>query len=201
MHRIEIILKKHVPDARGLGLVGDIADLGIKSVSAAQVRDIYYLDAKLTPKQLDAIGRELLADPVTQDYRCDVLSSEEKKPGVHVVEVAYKAGVVDPVEETVIIGLTDLGIKNVKAVKTAKLYILEGKLTKEQLEDISSKTAGKPHYPSCHYLRGICFQRQSAIQIRIETSRPDGQRKSRDGRTEVKLHLFRYRTDGSPGLL
>jgi phosphoribosylformylglycinamidine synthase len=144
MHRIEIILKKHVPDARGLGLVGDIADLGIKSVSAAQVRDIYYLDAKLTPKQLDAIGRELLADPVTQDYRCDVLSSEEKKPGVHVVEVAYKAGVVDPVEETVIIGLTDLGIKNVKAVKTAKLYILEGKLTKEQLEDISSKLLVNP---------------------------------------------------------
>jgi len=80
MHRIEIILKKHVPDARGLGLVGDIADLGIKSISTAQVRDIYYLDARLTPKQLDAIGRELLADPVTQDYRCDTLSSEEKKP-------------------------------------------------------------------------------------------------------------------------
>jgi phosphoribosylformylglycinamidine synthase len=144
MHRIEIILKKHVPDARGLGLIGDIADLGIKSISTAQVRDIYYLDAKLTPKQLDSIGRELLADPVTQDYRCDTLSSEEKKPGVHVVEVAYKAGVVDPVEETVMIGLRDMGIKNVKAVKTAKLYILEGKLTKKQLEDISSKLLVNP---------------------------------------------------------
>ena len=144
MHRIEIILKKHVPDARGLGLVGDIADLGIKSISTAQVRDIYYLDAKLTPKQLDSIGRELLADPVTQDYRCDTLSGEEKKPGVHVVEVAYKAGVVDPVEETVMIGLNDLGIKNVKAIKTAKLYILEGKLTKKQLDDISSKLLVNP---------------------------------------------------------
>ena len=67
MHRIEISLKKHVPDARGLGLVEDIADLDIKSVSAALVRDVYYLDAKLTPKQLDLIGRELLADPVTQE--------------------------------------------------------------------------------------------------------------------------------------
>ena len=69
MHRIEISLKKHVPDARGLGLVEDIADLGIKSVSTALVRDVYYLDAKLTPKQLDLIGRELLADPVTQEYQ------------------------------------------------------------------------------------------------------------------------------------
>ncbi len=97
MHRIEIILKSHVPDARGLGLVGDIADLGIKSVSTAKVRDIYYLDAKLPAGQLDLIGRELLADPVTQDYRCDALRTEEKHPGVHVFEVAYKFGVCDPV--------------------------------------------------------------------------------------------------------
>ena len=129
MHRIEISLRKHVPDARGLGLVEDIADLGIKSVATALVRDVYYLDANLTPKQLDLIGRELLADPVTQEYGIDAISTEAKKAGVHVIEVAYKAGVVDPVEETVLIGLRDLNIKGVKAVKTAKLYILEGKLT------------------------------------------------------------------------
>jgi phosphoribosylformylglycinamidine synthase len=144
MHRIEIILRKHVPDARGLGLVEDIADLGIKSVSTALVRDVYYLDAKLTPKQLDLIGRELLADPVTQEYGIDSISAEAKKAGVHVIEVAYKAGVVDPVEETVLIGLRDLNIKGVKAVKTAKLYILEGKLTKKQIEDISAKLLVNP---------------------------------------------------------
>ena len=144
MHRIEISLKKHVPDARGLGLVEDIADLGIKSVSAALVRDVYYLDAKLTSKQLDLIGCELLADPVTQEYSIDAISNEAKKAGVHVIEVAYKAGVVDPVEETVLIGLRDLNIKGVKAVKTAKLYILEGKLTAKQLENISSKLLVNP---------------------------------------------------------
>ena len=144
MHRIEISLKKHVPDARGLGLVEDIADLGIKSVSAALVRDVYYLDAKLTPRQLDLIGRELLADPVTQEYSIDAVSTEAKKAGVHVIEVAYKAGVVDPVEETVLIGLRDLNIGGVKAVKTAKLYILEGKLTGKQLKDISAKLLVNP---------------------------------------------------------
>jgi phosphoribosylformylglycinamidine synthase len=144
MHRIEISLRKHVPDARGLGLVEDIADLGIKSVSAALVRDVYYLDAKLTAKQLDLIGRELLSDPVTQEYSIDAISAEAKKAGVHVIEVAYKAGVVDPVEETVLIGLRDLNIKGVKAVKTAKLYILEGKLTAKQLDNISSKLLVNP---------------------------------------------------------
>jgi len=144
MHRIEISLKKNVPDARGLGLVEDIADLGIKSVAAALVRDVYYLDAKLTAKQLDLIGRELLADPVTQEYSINATNAEAKKAEVHVIEVAYKAGVVDPVEETVLIGLRDLNIKGVKAVKTAKLYILEGKLTAKQLENISSKLLVNP---------------------------------------------------------
>ena len=119
MHRIEIRLKNHLPDTRGLGLVKDIADLGIKSVSDAKVIDIYYLDARLTKSQLELICRELLADPVTQEYRFDSLNDETKRAGVHVLEVAYKAGVVDPVEETVMIGLHDLDIKGVKAVKTA----------------------------------------------------------------------------------
>ena len=144
MHRIEISLKNHVPDARGLGLVEDIADLGIKSVSAAKVTDIYYLDAKLTPKQLDLICRELLADPVTQNYSFDSLQTKTKKANAHIIEVAYKAGVVDPVEETVMIGLRDLGIKGVKAVKTAKLYDLEGKLTSKQLQNIAGKLLVNP---------------------------------------------------------
>ncbi len=144
MHRIEIRLKNHLPDARGLGLVKDIADLGIKSVSVAKVIDIYYLDARLTKSQLELICRELLADPVTQEYRFDSFDIEAKKIGVHIIEVAYKAGVVDPVEETVMIGLRDLDIKGVKAVKTAKLYILAGKLTANQLQNIAGKLLVNP---------------------------------------------------------
>jgi phosphoribosylformylglycinamidine synthase len=144
MHRIEISLKSHLPDTRGLGLVKDIADLGIKSVIDAKTTDIYYLDAKLTKSQLELICRELLADPVTQEYCFDSPRNEKKGAGVHVIEVAYKAGVVDPVEETVMIGLRDLDIKAVKAVKTAKQYIIEGKLTAKELATISSKLLVNP---------------------------------------------------------
>ncbi len=144
MHRIEIRLKNHFPDSCGLGLVKDIADLGIKSVSSAIVTDIYYLDADLTSTQLDLICRELLADPVTQEYRFDSVSDEAMQAVIHIVEVAYKAGVVDPVEETVMIGLHDLNINGVKAVKTSKQYILEGKLTPNQLGTISKKLLVNP---------------------------------------------------------
>ena len=70
MHRIEVRLKSHLPDARGQGLVKDIYDLGIASVSDVRVVDIYWLDAAIGPANLDSIGRNLLADPVTQLYSC-----------------------------------------------------------------------------------------------------------------------------------
>ncbi len=75
MHRIEVSLKNHLPDARGLGLVRDIRDLGITAVSQVRVVDIYWLEADLTPDKLDLICRGLLADPITQEYRCSIPSS------------------------------------------------------------------------------------------------------------------------------
>ncbi len=81
MHRVEIYLKSHLSDARGLSLVRDIYDLGITTVSNIRVVDIYWLDADLTPEELDLICHHLLADPVTQDYRCKSGRSDENRIG------------------------------------------------------------------------------------------------------------------------
>ena len=55
MHRVEVRLKEHLPDARGLGLARDIHDLGITTVSSVHVVDIYWLDADLKPDELDLV--------------------------------------------------------------------------------------------------------------------------------------------------
>jgi phosphoribosylformylglycinamidine synthase II len=151
MHRIEVRLKNHLPDARGLGLVKDIHDLGITTVSNVRVVDIYWLDADLAPDKLDLICRDLLADPVTQEYQGFTLSPQGVKRDevllteqVHTVEVAYNAGVADPVEETVMKAVRDLGIGGIRAVKTAKRYLLEGELDEDQLEVISSRLLVNP---------------------------------------------------------
>ena len=151
MHRIEVCLKRHLPDARGLGLVRDIHDLGITSVSNVRVVDIYWLDADLTPDTLDLVCRRLLADPVTQEYQCFTPSTDikgslkgEVNKQSHTVEVAYNAGVTDPVEGTIIKALKDLGVGGVRAVKTAKRYLIEGQLDKPQLDAICSKLLVNP---------------------------------------------------------
>jgi len=146
MHRIEIGLKNNLPDARGLGLVKDIQDLGVTTISRVRVTDIYFLDAELTSDELDLICNRLLADPVTQEYNYDPAApvSGEVDAEHHTVEVAYQAGVIDPVEETVTKAVRDLGIGGVRAVKTAKRYLLEGELSRDQLEVISSRLLVNP---------------------------------------------------------
>jgi phosphoribosylformylglycinamidine synthase II len=151
VYRVEVCLKSQLTDARGLGLVKDIQDLGITSVTSARVIDIYWLDAEATPDELDTICHQLLADPITQEYRFARLSADatsthspEANNTTHVVEVAYNPGVTDPVEETAMKAISDLGISGFRAVKTAKRYLIEGSLDKAELETISSRLLVNP---------------------------------------------------------
>ncbi len=143
---MEVWLKDHLPDVRGLSLVKDICDLGITTVSSARVADIYWLQADLEPHELTLICSGLLADPVAQNVRCEPASRGEEKVSAdcHIVEVAYKAGVSDPLEETVTKAVLDLGIKGIKAVKTAKRYLIEGQLDDYQLEMICTRLLVNP---------------------------------------------------------
>ncbi len=146
MHRVEVRLKSHLPDPRGLGLVKDISDLGIFTVSSVRVVDVYWLDANLTTDKLDLICQRLLADPVTQEYHCEPGFSVEGGAGTdyHTIEVAYNAGVTDPVEDTIMKAVRDLGIGGVRAVKTAKRYLLQGHLNEDQLEVIYNRLLVNP---------------------------------------------------------
>ncbi|MFC1983675.1 phosphoribosylformylglycinamidine synthase subunit PurL [Chloroflexota bacterium] len=146
MHRVEVQLRPHLPDARGLSLVRDIYDLGITTALSVRVVDIYWLDADLTPDKLDLICHRLLADPVTQDYRCEPSPSDESETGNehHTVEVAYNAGVADPVEDTIMKAVRDLGVGDVRGVKTAKRYLIQGPLNANQLETMCSRLLVNP---------------------------------------------------------
>jgi len=146
MHRVEVRLKSYLSDARGLSLVRDIYDLGITTVSNVRVVDIYWLDADLIPEELGLICHRLLADPVTQDYRREPNPSEKSNTGndYHTVEVTYNAGVSDPLEDSIMKAVRDLGVGDVRAVKTAKQYLIRGHLNTRQLETICSRLLVNP---------------------------------------------------------
>jgi phosphoribosylformylglycinamidine synthase len=144
MHRIEVCIKEQLPDSAGQGLVKEISSLGIKSISDVRVIDVYWLDAELEKKELELICSRLLADPVTQDYSYDSDVRRAAENGLHSVEIAYNAGVTDPVEETAAKAIKDLGIEKVKAIKTARHYLIYGKLDKGDMDVICSRLLVNP---------------------------------------------------------
>jgi phosphoribosylformylglycinamidine synthase len=168
MHRVEVYFKEHLPDARGQGLVRDIHDLDISGVSDARVTDVYRLDAELKTEELELICRNLLADPVTQDYCFDSDSHSQSGDGLYSLEVAYNAGVTDPVEETAMKAVLDLGIKGIRAVKTSKCYLLKGQLDERQLDTICSRLLVNPIIQHIVTEEPVVFAQNPRYSFRLE---------------------------------
>jgi phosphoribosylformylglycinamidine synthase len=139
-YKIEVVDKPGIFDAVGQGVRKDILDLGINSVKEVKFIQVYTLEGNLSENQVVKICDELLTDKVVQDYA--IKTSEPAGAPGHkqfIIEVAYNPGVMDPVEASVLKGIQDLGILGVESVKTAKKYILYGKLSTSQIKTISEK--------------------------------------------------------------
>jgi phosphoribosylformylglycinamidine synthase II len=136
LRRIEVSVKEEYNDPRADGLEKDILDLGITAVSRVRMANVYLLDGDISDNELETICRELLADPIVEEYT----HREAPVPsGARLVEVAYNPGVMDPVEESVRKGITDLGIDSVQAVRTAQKYLLWGDIPDDILQSICDK--------------------------------------------------------------
>ncbi|MFH1790410.1 MAG: phosphoribosylformylglycinamidine synthase subunit PurL [Candidatus Omnitrophota bacterium] len=139
--RIEVREKECIFDAVGEGVRKDIADLGISGVTGVSFIQVYYLfsGCRIAKKDLKRICVDLLVDKVTQTYAMGRPFAARTGKSLHVVEIAYNPGVMDPVEESALKGIRDLGITGVTGVHTGKKYILRGRVTGRQIDVISEK--------------------------------------------------------------
>ncbi|MGA2774468.1 MAG: phosphoribosylformylglycinamidine synthase subunit PurL [Candidatus Omnitrophota bacterium] len=139
-YKIEIADKRGVFDAVGEGILKDIRDLGINSAKKVKFIQIYTIEGDIPDIQIENICSELLTDKISQDYIID--GREPANSGTReqfIIEVAYNPGVMDPVEDSTLKGIRDLGIEAALAIRTAKKYIIRGKLTRQELKTISEK--------------------------------------------------------------
>jgi len=152
--KIEIKDKPGVFDCLGEGIKKDILDLGIKTVREVRIAAVYLIEGELSEDEITRICEELLVDKISQDYSVNKphacrppageagqagASKGAKKQKEFIIEVAYNSGVMDPVEESTLKGIRDLGIEGATCIKQAKKYIIKGKPTKKQLKTISEK--------------------------------------------------------------
>jgi phosphoribosylformylglycinamidine synthase len=139
--RIEVRNRRGFRDAAAEGLLKDVRDLDVSGLKRAEVCRVYLLHGTVGAERVRRIAEELLADPVSETWR---LGTVGVRPGVHVIEVAYNPGVMDPVEESTLKGISDLGIEGVESVRTAKRYVLEGALSKRDAAVIAERLLVNP---------------------------------------------------------
>lgn len=134
--RIEVRERRNFYDAVGEGVKKDVIDLGLgKKISEVKAIQVYILEGTLEERDIKKICEDLLIDPITQEYAYNGNIGDDKK--YKTVEVAYNSGVMDPVEESVRKAISDLGVRGIRSVKTAKKYLIRGNLTEKDIGSIA----------------------------------------------------------------
>ena len=138
IYRIEVATKAPLyPDIEGAGILAEIHDLGITTVSSVRVVKVYKLEGILSQKQLDILVNELLVEKLWQDFSINTPLITSKKSSE--VEIARKLGVMDTEVESITKAACDLGIGGLAAVGTGKKYIFSGNMSKNDLQFVTEK--------------------------------------------------------------
>lgn len=135
--RIYVGFREGVVDAPGNSVKRRACEDFALPVSSVRTVDVYTFDFHLSTGELSRLGRELLADPVTQEHGA---GRPLARAFSWVVEVGFKPGVTDNVGATAKEAAADLlGRKLEGGVYTSRQYFFSGNLARAQIEMVASK--------------------------------------------------------------
>jgi phosphoribosylformylglycinamidine (FGAM) synthase PurS component len=132
--RVEVKEKEGVFDGVAQSLKAQVGSLGLGTVDDVRILTVTFLIGRLSREDARRIAENLLIDAVTQEY--SLYSHTQTVPvpgGTTPLQIMYKPGVMDPVEESTQKGIRDLGIVSVVSVHTAKKYLFRSALPRETL--------------------------------------------------------------------
>ncbi|MHC4520058.1 MAG: phosphoribosylformylglycinamidine synthase subunit PurS, partial [Planctomycetota bacterium] len=136
--RIEVFNRPGVADVHGNGVLDDIRELGITAVEAVQSAKVFLIDADFDADFTERAARELLSDPVSEEYYVGRSAAPAGLARATLIEVHLKSGVTDPVAESVVTALSDMGVVP-DHVRTARKYVLLGEVRPADIEKIAKR--------------------------------------------------------------
>jgi len=136
--RFEVFNRSGFADVHGKSVLEDIRELGISSVEAVQSAKVFLIEADFDEDFARRVGNELLADPVCEEYYIGRSRAPAGLAKATLIEVHLKSGVTDPVAESVMTAIADMGLR-AGHVRTARKYVLLGEITPGQADTIAKK--------------------------------------------------------------
>ena len=128
--RVTVSPKQSEVDAQGAATLRDIHELGLPHVQRVATSRLFLLQGELDEETIERIAADLLVDPVTETSCVGRGGDDRSLPGEGFdgcVEVRLEGGVMDPVADSTLAALGDMGVKTGGlAVSTARLYRLSG---------------------------------------------------------------------------
>ncbi|MBN3039660.1 MAG: phosphoribosylformylglycinamidine synthase subunit PurL [Candidatus Omnitrophica bacterium] len=136
--RIDVFPKFKVSSPRISSL---IKDLGFKKQIEVYTRKVFLIDSDISLKDLDRLAKELLIDPILEDY---TISQGILQPsaGSQEILITFNPGVCDSVALSFEKALKDLNL-NPKTTRTARFYEFRG-LTPAEIKSCAAKVLFNP---------------------------------------------------------
>jgi len=146
--RFEVFNKPGFSDVHGKSVLEDVVELGIKSVQAVQSARVFLIEADLDKGFAEQVAKELLSDPVCEEYYIGRSGPPAGLARATLIEVHLKSGVTDPVAESVMAAVTDMGAK-ADNVRTARKYVMLGQISQNETNTIAKKLLSNDCIEDC----------------------------------------------------
>ncbi len=137
VHRIEVTARiPDFPDSEGEALLSAIRELGISTIDRVRVVKIYKLETS-SSRYIKKISEELLVEKLWQDFAINrpVINHNSAR----VVEVTLKPGMMNTEIQSIMKGVSDMGINSLKMAGSGKKYLLYGRLSDKDVDLITDK--------------------------------------------------------------
>lgn len=140
-------------DVRGAAMRDRLRSRGMENVELVRACRLYFLGGRLGAAGVERLADELLCDPVSERFRFGQSAREVgEREGVS-VEVHLRAGVTDPVAESMLAAARDLGVE-VSVARTGWRYEISGLTDAGQLECAATRILANECVERA-YLRGL----------------------------------------------
>jgi phosphoribosylformylglycinamidine synthase II len=170
-HEINQLSGRHLPS-----LATITASSTPLQLSTAQ---LYRLYGNLTPTELHQLIQQLLVDPVVQHAELfppvqQANAEPANTSSEHIVDVFFHASVTDTLAESVMLGARMLGITGLERVETGRRYLLDGRLSAEEVHYITQALLYNPIIQYFELLPANTVGRQDKSATTDDVSRPIG---------------------------